>query len=127
VALSTLPDGWEVWSDETTKAVLVYRPDVFDTAAYPAPCLPTIYLSKGRRGRRPGEHDPPPDASWYVTLFLEPEVNLDAIEELTRSDAEAAATDLADRFARGDIDYRNLYQVPRPDYFDRLDELTGPE
>jgi hypothetical protein len=33
--------------------------------------------------------------------------------------------DLATRFAEGDVDYRALYQVPREDYFARLDDLTG--
>lgn len=125
MAFESLPVGWEVWSDEATRAVLAYRPDIFDASAFPAPCMPTIYVSKGKRGRRPGEHDPPAEADWYVTLFLEPEVNRNAEVAETRAAAEAAATDLAARFANGEVDYRALYQVPRPDYFDRLDDLTG--
>ena len=125
MAFESLPEGWNVWSDEATRAVLAYRPDVFDGNDFPAPCMPTIYVSKGKRGRRPGEHDPPAEADWYVTLFLEPEVNLDAEVTDTRAAAESAATDLAARFANGEVDYRGLYQVTRPNYFERLDELTG--
>lgn len=124
MALSALPDGWEVWSEETTKAVLVYRPDVFDTAAYPAACLPTIYLSKGQRDRRPGPNEPQPDDDWYVILYLEPDVSYGTETARTRRGAEAVATDLAERFADGDIDPRTCYQVPRDDYLDRLEALT---
>lgn len=125
MSLERLPDGWGVWSDEATKVVLSYRPDVFDTAAFPPPCMPTIYVTKGRRSRRPGRNDPAPDDPWYVTLFLEPEVNRPADEYGTRGEATAGATDLARRFVEGDVDYRGLYQVPRPEYLDKLDELTG--
>lgn len=125
MGLESLPAGWEVWSDETIRVVLAYRPDVFDTAAFPAACMPTIYLSKGKRGRRPGPHDPPADEPWYVTLYLEPEVNRDPETVPTRDDAADLAADLAERFATGDLDYRALYQVPRSDYFGKLDELTG--
>ena len=127
MALSGLPDGWQVWSDEATRVVLAFRPDVFDTNAFPAPCLPTIYLSKGQRDRRPGPHDPPPDAPWYVTLFLEPDVSRDPERVDSRHDAEAHATDLAERFARGDVDVRGLYQVPREDYLAKLESLTGAD
>ncbi|MEF8774889.1 MAG: DUF5820 family protein [Haloarculaceae archaeon] len=120
-----LPAGWHRWSEEDTKVVLVYRPDVFDTAAFPAPCLPTIYLTKGGRGRRPGQDRPDPAADWYVTFFLEPEVNRSPEVYETREAALDGAERLARRFARGDVDYRALYQVPRDDYLDRLDDLTG--
>ena len=125
MALDDLPPGWVRWSDEASKAVLVYRPDVFDTAAFPAPCVPTLYLTKGRRDRRPGQHRPAPDADWYVTLFLEPDVNRPPESFETRGDAEDGARTLARRFGAGEVDYRGLYQVPREDYLDRLDELTG--
>jgi len=120
-----LPAGWRRWSEEATKVVLVYRPDVFDTAAFPAPCLPTIYLTKGRRGRRPGRDRPEPAADWYVTLFLEPDVERSPEVYETRAAAVAGAAALARRFDAGEVDYRDLYQVPRPAYLDRLDELTG--
>ncbi|MEF8857133.1 MAG: DUF5820 family protein, partial [Haloplanus sp.] len=64
---------------------------------------------------------------WTITLFLEPEV--DALVETadSREAGVAAARDLARAFADGDVDYRGAYQVPRADYFDRLDELIGRE
>jgi len=127
MGFESLPAGWEVWNDEADTVVLAYRPDVFDGAVFPAPCMPTIYVTKGQRGRRPGRHDPDPEADWHVTLFLEPEVNVEPVVVDTRGDAVEAATDLAGRFVAGEIDYRGRYQVPRPDYFDRLDELTGRE
>jgi hypothetical protein len=121
-----LDDSWEVWSVESTKVVLTYRPDVFDSDAFPAPCLPTIYVTKGKRGRRPGRDVPAEDDPWYVTLYLEPDVNGDQQEFDSRETARRGATDLAAAFAGGAVDYRSLYQVPRPEYLDRLDELTGP-
>lgn len=122
-----LTDGWEVWNVEQAKAVLTYRPDIFDTDAYPPACLPTIHVTKGQRGRRPGRHTPSADASWYVTLYLEPEVADDQQRYETREEARDGAVDLAMAFAQGEIDYRSLYQVPRPAYLDQLDELTGRE
>ena len=120
----SLAEGWEVWTENEERAVLVFRPDVFDGDAFPAPCMPTIYVTKGKRRRKPGR-DIRPDDPWYVTLFLEPEVNADEESFEAREDAVAAACDVARRFAGGDIDYRELYQVPRETYFERLDELTG--
>jgi len=119
-----LPEGWEVWTESDEKAVLVFRPDVFDGDAFPAPCMPTIYVTKGKRRRKPGREVRPGDP-WYVTLFLEPEVSGDEKSCDAREDAVAAARDVAERFAAGEIDYRSLYQVPRGTYFERLDELTG--
>jgi hypothetical protein len=124
--MSDLPDGWVRWSEAEEKVVWAYRPDVFDGGDYPPPCLPTLYVTRGRRSRRPGANrDPAPDASWYVTLFLEPEVSRDAEEFADRSAALDGARALARQFAAGETDYRGLYQVPREAYFDRLDELTG--
>lgn len=120
-----LADGWEVWSRQETKVVLTYRPDVFDSDAYPAACLPTIYLTKGQRDRRPGNPAPAADEPWYVTLFLEPDVSGTQRECANRAVAIEAAKSLAASFAAGEIDYRGLYQVPREDYFEKLDELTG--
>ena len=120
-----LPAGWEVWHAEATKVVLAFRPDVFDGDAFPAPCMPTIYLTKGQRGRRPGRDRPAPDDPWFATLFLEPEVHAPAESFDSREAAEAGVRDLARQFVEGDVDYRGLYQVPRPEYLDRLDELTG--
>ncbi len=120
-----LVDGWTVWSLESTRAVLAYRPDIFDSHEYPPECLPTIYVTKGKRGRRPGRDVPNPDDSWYVTLYLEPEVTSSQKEYDSRDEAVSASTELAAAFDRGNVDYRALYQVPRPDYFEKLDELTG--
>ncbi|PSQ58169.1 MAG: hypothetical protein BRD23_07600 [Halobacteriales archaeon SW_9_67_25] len=127
VTFDELPAGWEVWSDEARKVVLAYRPDIFDTAEFPPACLPTIYLTKGRRSRRPGRTDPDPADPWYVTLFLEPDVECPTVEYGTRDEALAGAVELAVRFSDGAIDYRDRYQVPRPEYFEKLDELTGRE
>ncbi len=120
-----LVEGWTVWSAESTKAVLAYRPDVFDSHEYAPECLPTIYVTKGKRSRRPGRDVPDPDDSWYVTLYLEPDVSHNQQECSTREAAVSASTELAAAFDRGEIDYRDLYQVPRPEYFEKLDELTG--
>ena len=121
-----LPDSWTVWTESTDQCVLVYRPDVFDSHAFPAPCLPTIYLTHGRRSRRPGsELDPDPTDPWFVTLFLEPEVSRDAERFDSRAAAVAGAITLAERFADGEVDYRDRYQVPREEYFTKLDELIG--
>jgi hypothetical protein len=124
--MSDLPDGWVRWSETEEKLVWAYRPDVFDGGEYPPPCLPTLYVTRGRRSRRPGaERDPAPDASWYVTLVLEPEVSRDAEEFADRPAALDGARAIAREFAAGEVDYRGLYQVPREAYFERLDELTG--
>ena len=125
MTFENLPESWTVWSDETMRTVLAYRPDVFDSTAFPAACLPTIYITKGRRGRRPGRPTPNPDDPWFVTLYLEPDVSDTEREFESRQAARDGAVALAIQFAEGDIDHRGLYQVPRPDYFEKLDELTG--
>ncbi|WP_424004724.1 DUF5820 family protein [Haloarcula salina] len=121
--LSALSADWTVWNETEEKLILAYRPDVFDTERFPAPCLPTIYLTRGRRTRRPGAERTGQD--WYVTLYLEPEVERDADSYETRDAAVEGAVDLANRFAEGSLDYRSLYQVPRDAYLDELDDLTG--
>ena len=124
--LDDLPEGWVVWNDADDRSVVVYRPDVFDTQAFDAACLPTIYLTRGRRSRRPGrQRAPGTENTWYVTLFLEPEVERDAETFDSRSEAIAGTVALAERFAAGEVDYRGLYQVPREAYLDELDDLTG--
>jgi len=125
MTLGDLPETWVVWHEEPTKLVLAYRPDVFDSQAFPAPCLPTVYATKGRRDRRPGRNVPDPDDPWYVTLYLEPDVATDAESVETREAAMARACGLARALGNGELDYRALYQVPRDAYLDRLDELTG--
>lgn len=122
-----LPPGWTVWSDEDERTVLAYRPDVFDADAFPAPCLPTLYLTRGRRDRRPGVAPASPGEDWYVTLYLEPEVSGEEGRFERRGEALAYAVSVARRFSDGEVDYRGLYQVPREAYFEKLDELTGRE
>ena len=122
----SLPSGWTVWDEADARCVLVYRPDVFDGDEFPAPCLPTIYLTRGRRSRRPGPRRASgTEGSWFVTLFFEPEVERDPERFETRAAAVAGTVALAERFADGEVDYREYYQVPREDYFGKLDELTG--
>ncbi len=123
---AALGDGWRVWNAEEARVVLAYRPDVFDGADFPAPCMPTVYVTRGRRTRRPeGNRNLPPDAPWMVTLYLEPEVDRPPDAYDTREDAVDAAAALTRRFAAGDVDYRSLYQVPRDRYLAALDDLTG--
>jgi len=121
--LGALAEDWTVWNQTETKLILAYRPDVFDSENFPAPCLPTIYLTRGKRTRRPGADRTGED--WHVTLFLEPEVDHEAESYPDRDDAVDAAVTLANRFAAGEFDYRPLYQVPRDAYLDELDALTG--
>lgn len=128
---SSVPDGWDVWNEGADgRLVLAYRPDVFNAADFPAPCLPTLYLTHGKRTRRPGVNpaDTADSEDWFVTLYLEPDVSLDeTIRVRTREAALERTLELAEQFDAGEIDYRELYQVPRERYFERLDELTGGE
>ena len=121
--LDALADDWVVWSDEREKVVLAYRPDVFDGGSFPAPCLPTIYLTRGRRGRRPGNRRV--GSEWHVTLFLEPEVEADSASYPDRERAVEGAVSLAAAFASGEIDPAAVYDVPRDAYVDELRSLTG--
>ncbi len=125
--LAELPAGWQVWSDgDEGRVVLTYRPDVFDSDAFPAACLPTLYVTRGpmERRRPPGEETGLRD-DWHVTLYLEPDVAAPARSFDRRDGALDGAVEWARAFDRGDVDYRALYQVPRGDYLDRLDDLTG--
>lgn len=129
-SLDDPPEGWTVWSaGEDGREVLVYRPDVFDGDDFPAPCLPTLYLARGPRDRRrPGRSHPGSDAAWHVTLYLEPEVAVPGGGTYaTREAAVDAALDLARRFAAGEVDLRDVYQVPREAYLDELEALTGAD
>ena len=125
MGFEALPEGWTVWNEEPDgRGILAYRPDVFEGETYPAPCMPTIYVTDGSRRARPGAGQRVTD-EWHVTLFLEPEIEAPTETYGERERAVEAAVAMADRFARGEIDYRDLYQVPREDYFEKLDELTG--
>jgi hypothetical protein len=124
-----LPDGWTVWNDEPGgRRILAYRPDVFDTDQFPPACLPTLYVAAGAPNRPAAEAEFGTTDVWRVEFFLEPDVTL--VPARTHESREAAlddARDLADQFARGKLDYREAYQVPREAYLDELDELTGRE
>jgi len=127
MSFPSLPPNWVVWSEEADgRSVLTYRPDVFDSQSYPAPCLPTIYVTNGSQRARPGSGQIETDV-WHVKLFLEPDVEATTESYDSREAAVDGAVDLAARFDDGEIDYRSFYQVPREDYLDRLDELTGRE
>lgn len=121
------PPGWRVWSaDDEGRVVLVYRPDVFDGDRYPAPCLPTLYVTHGPRGRRPGRSHPEGDEAWHVTLYLEPEVTVPGGGTYgTREAAVEGALALARRFAAGEVAIDDVYEVPRERYVEKLVELTG--
>jgi hypothetical protein len=121
--LDALSEDWTVWNQTEEKLILAYRPDVFDSENFPAPCLPTIYLTRGKRTRRPGADRT--GEGWYTTLYLEPEVDHQAASLPDREQAVTAAVDLANQFADGEFDYRTMYQVPREAYLDELDDLTG--
>jgi hypothetical protein len=124
-----LPEGWTVWNDEPGgRRILAYRPDVFDTEQFPPACLPTLYVAAGAPNRPAAEAELGTTDVWRVEFFLEPDVTLvPARTHDTREEALAGARELADQFARGDLDYREAYQVPRDEYLDELDELTGRE
>jgi hypothetical protein len=128
MAFEDLPGSWVVWNDEPgDRAVLAYRPDVFDSQAFPAPCMPTLYVTRGPRSKRPPRRRGRVGDDWHVTLYLEPDVNLPARSYGTRPGAVEGAVELARAFDAGDVDYRGAYQVPREDYLDELDALTGRE
>ncbi|SHH57446.1 hypothetical protein SAMN05443636_2899 [Halobaculum gomorrense] len=123
----TLGEGWRLWTEEPNgRAIVVYRPDVFDADRFPAPCLPTVYLTDGSRRARPGAGQRRTD-EWHVTLFLEPEVEGASATFDDRAAALDGVVDVTERFAGGEIDYRGAYQVPREAYLDKLDDLTGRE
>jgi len=127
MSLDALPAGWQVWTEEHEgRVILAYRLDVFDTQQFPPPCLPTIFVSNGSRRKRPGASQVATD-TWHVSLLLEPEIEGPVRTFDSRTDALTGAVALAGEFADGEVDYRSLYQVPREDYFEKLDELVGEE
>ncbi|ELY52990.1 DUF5820 family protein [Natronococcus jeotgali] len=127
--LESLPEAWEVWSaGDDGRVVLAYRSDVFDGEEFSPACMPTLYLTHGRRTRRPGANptDRAGATDWFVTFYFEPDVSLDDPDRFeTRAEGLERAVELARRFDDGEIDYRDPYQVPREAYFERLDELVG--
>lgn len=127
VSDNDLPEGWTVWNDEPEgRRILAYRPDVFDGGQFPAPCMPTLYVAPGAPNRPPAESEVGTPSVWRVEFYLEPEVELTSPQTFdSREDALARAHELASEFANGELDFRTAYQVPRPAYLDKLDELTG--
>ncbi|WP_348609933.1 DUF5820 family protein [Halobaculum rarum] len=122
-----LAEGWLLWNEEPNgRAIIVFRPDVFDADRFPAPCLPTVYLTNGSRRARPGSGQRRTDR-WHVTLFLEPEVEAESTTFDDRTDALDGVRDVTERFVGGAIDYRGAYQVPREAYLDKLDDLIRGE
>lgn len=117
-----LPDGWSVWNDEPHRVVLAFRPDVFDGDAWPAACLPTLYLTD-RSERRP---ECPASDDWRVILRLEPDVAIAEERGLTdRGAAVEQASALAARFVAGEFDMRAAYHRPPEAYLEKLSALTG--
>ena len=119
-----LPAGWQVWHESEARVILAYRPDVFDSEAFPAPCMPTIYVTSGSPRRRARSADSGA-TTWAVTLFFEPEIEATTDQYDDREAAIDGAIGAAQRLVDGEIEYRDLYQVPREDYFDKLDDLLG--
>lgn len=127
VGTDGFPEGWAIWSDEPDgRAVYVYRPDVFDSQAFPPACLPTISVAPSSPDRPPGERV---GDDWYVTLYLEPDVRLREYDGRfdSRTAAVTGAREVATAFAAGEIDFREYYQVPREAYLAELESLTGRE
>jgi hypothetical protein len=118
-----IPDDWTLWSVDDSRLILAYRPDIFDGSDTDPACMPMIYLSRGRRSKRPeGNRNLPPDAPWVIRLHLEPDVTASPRYVEDRADAVSECISLTRAFIDGEIDYRALYQVPRERYLDRLDE-----
>jgi len=125
MSLESLAVGWQVWNEEPEgRVILAYRPDVFNSNDFPAACLPTIYITNGSPRRRPGAGSIQTD-QWHISLFFEPEITAVTERYDTRADAIEGAVEYTHRFVAGEIKYRELYQVPREEYFAKLDELLG--
>jgi hypothetical protein len=122
------PPGWTLWNDEPRgRRILVFRPDVFnEDNDLPAECIPTLMISNRSRAQRPGASRVPTD-TWHVVLTLEPEIEAVVDSYESREAAVEGANDLGRRFADGEIDYREPYQVPRESYFAQLDAVLGGE
>ncbi|MFB6187422.1 MAG: DUF5820 family protein [Halobacteriaceae archaeon] len=121
---SELPPGWVIWNNEPNgRVILAYRPDIFDTNEFPAQCLPTISITPNH----PDQHPRSSSSEWYVLLYLEPEVRVFDRESTHpfREQAISSALNLAQVFSNGQIDFADVYQVPRPQYIATLEKLTG--
>ncbi|MBP1953716.1 hypothetical protein J2752_000597 [Halarchaeum rubridurum] len=127
MSFEDLPEGWAVWHDDGGRAVLVFRPDVFEGEAYDAAHLPTLYVST-RSPDVPMRRGGAASDGWHVACTLEPEVHVRALESSheTRAAAVEAAVAAAERFARGEVAFDDVYATQPPEaYLARLAELTG--
>ncbi|MFB6196746.1 MAG: DUF5820 family protein, partial [Halobacteriaceae archaeon] len=71
-----IPDGWVIWNDEPERLILAFKPDVFNSSDFPAPCLPTIQVSQSDPDQRRSRSVASGDGSWHVVCHLEPEIRL---------------------------------------------------
>ncbi len=123
-----LPSGWRIWHDRPDDIfVLTYRPDVFDSDAFPASCLPTVTVKPARaRGRSGRPRDPESTGPWVAELLLEPDAPLDRRRAADRSAAIEAGLELAGAFVEGTYDLGSPYADPPSAYLERLESLlTG--
>ncbi len=122
------PPGWEIWHDRPDgPLVLTYRPDVFDTQAFPAACLPTVTVKPERtRGHRGRPGDPDRADRWVAELMLEPDVQLARRHAPDRADACEAGHALAQAFVDGAFDLAAAYADPPMPYLERLESLLEP-
>lgn len=130
MAVEGVAEGWTVWDHEPDdRLILVFRPDIFDGDAFPAACLPTIYVREGERDLRLLSPDPAPgtEDTWRVQLFLEPAVGETFGTFDSWDDAVDGAVDVAGRFCAGELDLHGMYLDPREAYLARLDALLDQD
>ncbi|MFB6077509.1 MAG: DUF5820 family protein [Halarchaeum sp.] len=127
MSFDALPDAWTVWHDDGGRAVLVFRPDVFEGDAFDPARIPTLYVST-RAPDVPLRRGDELDDEWHVACTLEPDVHVRALESSheTRAAAVDAASEAARRFAAGDVALDDVYAANPPTaYLERLADLTG--
>lgn len=114
-----LPPGWRVWSEEDG-VVVCYRPDVFDAAEYPRPCIPLLTVTKADSGTMGGRE------GWRVTFHLEADVPAYSVQKTLPGYDEAIdyLVDVAERFNAGELDLRGIYAEGdvREEYVARIEE-----
>lgn len=130
MSIEGLPDGWEVWDLAAgDRLILVFRPDRFDGDEFPPACLPTIYVREGEQDLSRVGPDPAPgtEATWAVTLFLEPGVSAPQGVSESWDEACELAVERAHAFVDGEIDIDGMYQRPRELYLEELHGLIGDD
>lgn len=121
-------EGWSQWHEGTDGIlVLTFRPDVFDGEQFPEPCLPTITVKRARDRGPKGRPRQRPGSSWSVTFHLEPAVELRRALTDDRSEAIDRAQEWAKSFSADQLDYRDAYLEPRPEYLEALDTVIQSE